>query len=156
MKVSKLVRENLVLIGLETRERDEALWEMVSFLKKTGLITKDKELHERLRQREELGSTAIGDGVAIPHCKLKSVGEPLLLVAVSRNGVNFFSADGSLSHLFFLVVTPPDNPSLNLQILAAVAHLVRKADALFKRALQAEEPSTIVEVITEEEQKLNE
>lgn len=156
MKVSKLVRENLVLLGLKNKERDDALSEMVGFLKKGGLVTKEKELYERLQQREELGSTAIGDGVAIPHCKLKSVMEPLLLVAVSRNGVNFRASDGSLSHLFFLVVTSPDNPSLNLQILAAVAHLVRKAETLFKRVLQAEEPRSIIEVIREEEQKLNE
>lgn len=156
MKVSKLVRENLVLLGLETQERDEVLLEMVGFLKKGGLITKDKELFERLRQREELGSTAIGDGVAIPHCKLKSVSEPLLLVAVSRGGVDFRAPDGSLSHLFFLVVTSSDNPSLNLQILAAVAHLVRKAETLFTRVLQAEDPGSIVETIREEEHKLNE
>jgi mannitol/fructose-specific phosphotransferase system IIA component (Ntr-type) len=156
VKVSKLVREDLVLIDLENKERDEVLSEMVGFLKKGGMITKDKELYERLRQREELGSTAIGDGVAIPHCKLKSVGDPLLLVAVSRSGVDFRAADGSLSHLFFLVVTSPENPSLNLQILAAVAHLVRKAETLFKRALQAAEPGSIIETIREEEQMLHE
>jgi PTS system nitrogen regulatory IIA component len=129
---------------------------MVGFLKKRNRIGKEKELYQKLRQREELGSTAIGNGVAIPHCKIKSVKDPLILLAISRAGVDFHAPDGSRSHIFFVVVSSPDNPSLNLQILASVAHLVRKADSLFERILGAEDAASLMNIILEEESRINE
>lgn len=129
---------------------------MVGFLKKRNLIAKEKELYDKLIQREKLGSTAIGEGVAIPHCKMKGVKDPVVMLAVSKEGVNFLSLDGKPSHLFFLVVSSPDNPSLNLQILASIAHLVRKANSLLKKVLDAVTIPEILDVIREEEEKINE
>ena len=145
----------MILPELENQDRDEVLKEMVSFLKKLGRIGKEKELFEKLCQREELGSTAIRDGVAIPHCKMKSMKDPLVMLAISRKGVDFHAVDGSPSFILFLVVSSSDNPSLNLQILAAVAHLVRKADALCKRILEAGDPASIMAAIQEEENRLH-
>lgn len=130
--------------------------EMVSFLKAKERISKDKELYEKLVQREKLGSTAIGDGIAIPHCKLKESINPLVTMAISRKGVRFESLDGKPTHVFFLVVTSPDNPSLSLQILAAIAQLVRKASSLQKKILGAKNPKRIIEIIREEEEKFHE
>jgi len=146
----------MILLGLRSEEREEALREMVGFLKKRNRIAKEKDLYEKLIQREKLGSTAIGEGVAIPHCKMKGVKEPIVILAISKNGVNFFSLDGKSSHLFFLVVSAPDNPSLNLQILAAIAHLVRKAKSLLKKVLEAKNIPDILDTIREEEEKINE
>ena len=146
----------MVISDLEHQKRDDVLKEMVSFLKRRNRISKEKSLFEKLVQRENLGSTAIGDGVAIPHCKMKSVTEPIVLLAISKRGVDFQSMDGSPSHIFFLVVSSPENPSLNLQILAAIAHLVRKAETLFKRVLEAKNVPAILDVIYEEEDKINE
>jgi len=129
---------------------------MVGFLKKRNKITKGKDLYEKLIQRERLGSTAIGDGVAIPHCKIKGVKDPILFLAVSKKGVNFYSVDSKPAYVFFLVVSSPDNPSLNLQILAAIAHLVRKANSLLKKILEAKSIAEILDVIQEEEEKINE
>ena len=146
----------MILLGLESVAREEVLKEMVDFLKKRNRITKEKDLYEKLIQRELLGSTAIGDGVAIPHCKMKGIKDPVVMLAVSSKGVNFHSLDGKPSHLFFLVASSPDNPSLNLQILAAIAHLVRKANSLLKKILEAKNISDILEIIKEEEEKINE
>ena len=156
MKISNLLAQDMVISDLEHQERDDVLKEMVSFLKRRNRISKEKSLFEKLVQRENLGSTAIGDGVAIPHCKMKSVTEPIVLLAISKRGVDFQSMDGSPSHIFFLVVSSPENPSLNLQILAAIAHLVRKAETLFKRVLEAKNVPAILDVIREEEDKINE
>jgi len=87
---------------------------------------------------------------------MKGVKEPIVILAVSRKGVNFLSLDGKPSHVFFLVVSSPDNPSLNLQILAAIAHLVRKANSLLKRVLSAASISEVMDIIREEEEKINE
>ncbi len=146
----------MVLFEVESRKRDEVLKEMVGFLKQREKIAKEKELYEKLIQREELGSTAIGDGVAIPHCKMKGIKDPVVMLAVSRKGVEFHSLDGNPTFVFFLVVSSPDNPSLNLQILAAIAHLVRKANSFLKKIMEAKSISDILDIIKEEEEKINE
>jgi len=147
--------QDMIIPELEAQDREGALREMVVFLKKRGKITKEKDLYEKLIQRENLGSTAIGEGVAIPHCKMKGVKTPVLLLAISRKGINFYSLDGQQSKIFFLVVSSPDNPSLNLQILAAIAHLVRKADSLLKKLIGAENIDLILDIIRGEEEKLH-
>jgi fructose-specific phosphotransferase system IIA component len=156
LKLHNLLMQDMIITELEYQDRDVVLKEMVSFLKKKNKITKEKELYDKLFQREELGSTAIGEGVAIPHCKMKGVENPVVLLAISKNGVNFHSTDGKPSHIFFLVVSSPDNPSLNLQILAAIAHLVRKSSGLVKKILKAKNISAILDVIYKEEEKLGE
>lgn len=155
MKIHNLLTQDMILSDLKAREADDVIKEMVDFLRKKNLIAKEKDLCEKLTQREKLGSTAIGDGVAIPHCKMKSVNKPIVMLALSPKGVDFHSLDGKPSHIFFLVISSPDNPSLNLQILAAVAHLVRKADSLPKKLLEARHIGEVWEVIRREEERLD-
>lgn len=155
MKIHNLLMQDMIITELESQDRESILKELVNFLKKKNKIAKDKELYEKLLQREKLGSTAIGEGVAIPHCKIKGVENPIVLLAISKKGVNFYSLDGKPSQIFFLVVSSPDNPSLNLQTLAAIAHLVRKASSLIKKILEAESISLLLDIIREEEERLN-
>jgi fructose-specific phosphotransferase system IIA component len=155
MRVYNLLTPEMVILELESVTRDDAIKEMVGFLKKKNKVSREKELNEKLLQREELGSTAIGDGVAIPHCKMKGIENPIVMLSISRKGVDFHSLDGEPSRLFFLVVSSPDNPSVNLQILAAIAQLVRKAEQVKERILEAENTNTVLDVIRDEEDKLN-
>jgi len=145
----------MIIPELESGDRESVLKEIVDFLKQKQTITKEKELLSKLLQRENLGSTAIGEGVAIPHCKLKSISNPIVLLAVSHRGVNFNSPDEQPTHIFFLVVSALDNPSLSLQILAAIAHLVRKAESLIKRILEAKNIGAVLDIIRQEEDKLD-
>lgn len=145
----------MVIPELESTTRDDVLKEMGAFLKKRNKITKDKDLYEKLLQREELGSTAIGDGVAIPHCKMKGVKNPVVMLAISKKGLDFHSLDEKPSYIFFLVVSSPDNPSVNLQILAAIAHLVRKAKRVIRKIQEAEDISKILEVLKDEEERID-
>ena len=80
---------------------------------------------------------------------------PIVLLAISKKRIDFHSLDGKPSNIFFLVVSSPDNPSLNLQILAAIASLVRKSGSLLKKVLNAQNTSTVLEIIREEEEKLS-
>lgn len=155
LKLHNLLMHDMIITELEYQDRESVLKEMVNFLKKKDRISKEKELYEKLLQREELGSTAIGEGVAIPHCKIKGVKDSIVMLAISKEGVNFQSTDGKPSHVFFLVVSSPDNPSVNLQILAAIAHLIRKSSSLMKKILKAKNVSAILDVIHEEEKKLD-
>jgi PTS system nitrogen regulatory IIA component len=145
----------MVIPELDSTTRDGVLKEMGAFLKKRNKIAKNKDLYEKLLGREELGSTAIGDGVAIPHCKMKGVKNPVVMLAISKKGVDFHSLDGKPSYIFFLVVSSPDNPSVNLQILAAIAHLVRKAKRFIGKIQEAEDTSKILNVLKDEEEGLD-
>jgi mannitol/fructose-specific phosphotransferase system IIA component (Ntr-type) len=145
----------MVIPELESTTRDDVLKEMGTFLKKRNKIAKDKDLYEKLLQREELGSTAIGDGVAIPHCKMKGVKNPVVMLAISKKGLDFHALDGKPSYIFFLVVSSPDNPSVNLQILAAIAHLVRKAKRVIRKIQEAEDISEILDVLKDEEERID-
>ncbi len=155
MKLYNLLMQDMVIAELESQDREGVLKEMVVFLKKKNIIAKDKELFEKLLQREKLGSTAIGEGVAIPHCKMKGIKNPVVMLAVSKKNVDYQSLDGKPTYVFFLVVSSPDNPSLNLQILAVIARFVRKSSSLEKKILRAENISSILDVIRKEEEKLN-
>lgn len=155
MKIHKLLMQDMIIPELKSQDREGVVREMVSFLRKKNKISKEKELYEKLIQREELGSTAIGEGVAIPHCKLKEAKNPIVMLAISKRRVDFHSLDGKPSHIFFLVISSPDNPSLNLQILAAIAHLVRKSSSLLKNILGAESISEVMDVIRKEEETLD-
>jgi PTS system nitrogen regulatory IIA component len=155
VKVHSLLAQDMVIPELESTTRDDVLKEMGAFLKKRNKIAKDKDLYEKLLQREELGSTAIGDGVAIPHCKMKGMKNPVVMLAISKKGLDFHSLDGKPSYVFFLVVSSPDNPSVNLQILAAIAHLVRKAKRVIRKIQEAEDIHKILEVLKDEEERID-
>jgi PTS system nitrogen regulatory IIA component len=153
-KLHDLLSADMIVPDILARDKDAAVKEMARLLKEKGKVRKEQELFENLMQREKLGSTAIGDGIAIPHCKLKEVEIPVLLLAISRKGIPFGASDARLTHIFFLVVSSPDDPRQNLEILAAIAHLVRQAGSLPRRIMAAKNPSKILEIIREEEKRL--
>jgi PTS system nitrogen regulatory IIA component len=146
----------MVIPDLKAQDRDGVIKEMVHFLKKSGKIAKEKNLYLKLIEREEKVSTAaIGGGVAFPHCKIKGVNEPILALAVSKKGVDFGSFDELPTHVFFLVVSSQEKPSMNIQILAEIAGLVRKSEFLVDNILNVDGPEKIIEVIWEEEKDTN-
>lgn len=153
MRLSNIIKEKNILLEMKARKKEEALAEMATYLKKQKLINHEKEIIEKLLQREMLGSTALGEGIAIPHCKAKGIKNPILMVGISRNGVNFEAPDGQPVKVFFLLITSPDDPSLNLQILALIAQLVKKSPQLKSRLLAAEDVREVLEIIREQEER---
>ncbi len=153
MRLSNIIKEKTVLLNLNSKQKDKALEEMVKFLKNQKVLKQDKEIIEKLLQREALGSTALGDGIAIPHCKAKGIKNPILLVGIAQNGVDFEAPDGAPVKVFFLLITSPEDPSLNLQILALIAQLVKKSPGLKSRLLAAEDVQEVLEIIREQEEK---
>jgi len=105
-----------------------------------------------LNERERLGSTAIGDGIAIPHGKLKGLTQILGVFGRSREGIDFDSLDGSPTHLFFLLVAPEDSARLHLKALARVSRLFK--DAGFRqRLLDAADSEELYRLLKEEDSK---
>jgi PTS system nitrogen regulatory IIA component len=156
VKVYNLLLPEMIIPNVKAADAYGLLKEIVAHLKDRKKITKDKELLTKLLSREKLGSTAIGEEVAIPHCKMKGLKKPIVMLAVSRKGVDFSALDKKPTRIFFLIISCPDNPSLNLQILAAIAHLVRKAKNLKKKILEAETENQMLDIIRDEEEQLHE
>ncbi len=105
-----------------------------------------------LNERERLGSTAIGDGIAIPHGKLKGITQILGVFGRSREGIDFDSLDGSPTHLFFLLVAPEDSASLHLKALARVSRLFK--DGGFRQhLLDAADSDELYRLLKEEDSK---
>ena len=107
-----------------------------------GVIEDSDLMYQRLVEREELGSTAIGHGVAIPHCKMEKLDRVVMAIGMSPRGVEFESEDDKPVRLFFLIVSPADAPAAHLQSLAAISKWV-KADRHVERLLELEEPDDI-------------
>ncbi len=124
--IEKLLREDLILLDLKAKDKESVLREMISVLK----LPKDKEelLLSSLMQREKLGSTGIGKGIAIPHCRSVVVDNITLIVGVSKEGVDFDALDGKPVHLLFMLVATPMDPSM--QYLTALGNIARIARGL--------------------------
>jgi len=152
VKLHSLLDEDLVLPRLEARDRDGILREMSAVLEARNRAVFGG-LMGRLQKREELGTTAIGQGVAIPHCRTKGLKSPALLLGLSKEGVHFEAMDGKLSHVFFLLVSPEDNPGAGLRLLAAIAALTRESRTLATKLLKAATAADVLKTLRAEEEK---
>ncbi|MCX6572943.1 MAG: PTS sugar transporter subunit IIA [Candidatus Aminicenantes bacterium] len=153
MKLHALLDDGLVLPRLEARDRTGVLREMAARLEARHAPGLDDSLLDKLLKREELGTTAIGKGVAVPHCRAKGLTAPALLLGLSPDGVAFDAVDGKPSHVFFLLVSPEDNPGAGLRLLAAIAGLVRRSRGLSSKLIKAPTPEAIIGVLQAEEEK---
>jgi PTS system nitrogen regulatory IIA component len=151
MKLYSLLTEDMVLSRLQGRSREDALREMVGHLRSRKGAGLGDDLVEKLLAREELGTTAIGGGIAIPHCKIGGLKAPILVLGLSREGVSFPSVDGGATHVIFLVVSPLENPNVNLRVLAAISKLVRKSQTLTSKLLKAPTVGEALRTMREEE-----
>jgi PTS system nitrogen regulatory IIA component len=153
MKISAILDEDLVLPRLAARDRAGVLRELAARLEARHAPALDGSLLEKLLKREELGTTAIGKGVAVPHCRAKGIMSPALLLGLSEQGVAFAAVDGKPSHVFFLLVSPEDNPGAGLRLLAAIAGLVRRSRSLSSKLLKAPTPAGVIGALRAEEEK---
>ena len=125
MKLGDYLDKTLVLASLEASAKDQVLAELVEPVgqKLTGFDT-DKAL-QVLLEREGLGTTGIGDGVAIPHGKLENLEDIVLVVGRSPQGVDFEALDFKSCHIFFLVLAPEHVAGMHLRILAHISRLLK-------------------------------
>ncbi|MCA9263823.1 MAG: PTS sugar transporter subunit IIA [Planctomycetales bacterium] len=150
MKFSDFICEEAVTSNLEADDKASVIAKMVGSLVEVGRIKEeDREgIISAVLKREELGSTGIGRGVAVPHTKHPSVDKLVGTVAVSAEGVDFDSLDGEQVQLFFLLVSPPDRPGDHLRALENIARQLR--DDMFCRFLkQSKTREDIIQLLEE-------
>ena len=156
MNIVDLVDKNAVTVDLKAQEKDEVISELVDLFVSSGRIEKSKksEVVKKIKERELLGSTGIGKGVAIPHAKCPNVKNMAAAFGISKEGINYKSLDGELSYIFFLLIAPGETPGPHLKALAKISRLL---DDKFvrERLRMAKSPQEIFKIIKDEEAKKN-
>ncbi len=150
MKFVDFVSRDAIRTGVEADAKEEVIRAMAGSLRDAGKIDEGQYegIVEAILKREELGSTGIGRGVAVPHTKHSSVQELVGAVAVSEEGVDFDSLDGEKVHLLFLLISPPDRPGDHLRALENISRQLR--DDTFCRFLkQSKEPADVWQLLEE-------
>ena len=127
MKLTDFVVPEAILPDLRVESKEDAIRQMVSSLRTSGKIAPDDEegILSAILKREELGSTGIGNGVAVPHTKHPSVTQLVSTVALVQDGVDFASLDGEPVHILFLLISPPDRPGDHLRGLENISRHLR-------------------------------
>jgi len=125
LRLGTLTRAELIFPDLSAKDRPGVLRELADRLARLGLVENPAEVAARLMEREQLGSTGISNGIAIPHCKIDRLKEAILAVGVAPAGVDFEAGDGKPVQLFFLLVSPSSAAAQHLQALAAISRWVR-------------------------------
>jgi fructose-specific phosphotransferase system IIA component len=150
MKFSDFVKSKAINAGLTSTDKEGVIREMIASLVATGQLGGDEQesIVEAILKREELGSTGIGRGIAVPHTKHPSVDQPVGAVGVSPTGVDFQSLDGEQVQLFFMLISPPDQPSDHLRALENISKQLQ--DETFCRFLKQSKTAEDIQQILEE------
>ena len=151
MKFADFVCAGAIRPQLESDDKSSVIIELVESLVGAGQITADDkaEIIEAVMKREELGSTGIGRGVAVPHTKHPVVDKLVGTVAVSADGIDFNSLDGENVQLFFLLVSPPDRPGDHLRALENITRHLRENEMFLKFLKQAKTAEDIQQLLEE-------
>lgn len=150
MKIADLLDVKAISTELASNNKIEVLAEMVDLLRRVEPNLDAVELLAVLNDREELGSTGIGDGIAIPHGKLKGLDRLLMAFGRKNDGIDFDSMDNRPAQLFFLLLAPESEATLHLKALARISKLLRKKDVR-QQLLDASDPVTLLRVLSQED-----
>ena len=150
MKFADFVSSSAIRADLAAGDKESAIREMVAALLGAGKIADEQveSIVKAIMKREELGSTGIGRGVAVPHTKHPSVERLVGTVAVSGEGIDFNSLDGEKVQLFFLLISPPDRPGDHLRALENISRQLR--DDTFCRFLKQAKTADDIRQLLEE------
>ena len=153
MNISELLNPAAIAADLKAKEKNGVLSELTdSILQAAGNLDRE-EIIRVLQERERLGSTGIGDGVAIPHGKLKNIDRLLISFGRSEEGIDFNSMDGRPAHLFFLLIAPEESVGVHLKTLARISKLLKNPNVR-QRLMATSDPAGLYQIIVEEEGKL--
>jgi PTS system nitrogen regulatory IIA component len=151
-KIKDLLMDDLVLDEIAAVDKGGVLREFAAHLQSKGKIDNARELVRVLEEREALGSTGIGDGIAIPHGKLVQIPDMIVAFGRSNRGIDFEALDHKPVYLFFLLVTPLDRPGEHLKTLARISRILK--NPLFRDNLRhAQDRDALQRLICEEDGK---
>lgn len=150
MKFADFITSDAVRANLAADAKTDVIREMVQSLVQAGRIPADEveDIVRKVLDREELGSTGIGRGIAVPHAKHAGVDQLIGTVGVSREGVDFDSLDGEKVHIVFLLISPKDRPGEHLRALENISRQLR--NETFCRFLRQAKSADEIRLLLEE------
>ena len=152
MRITELMDKDLIIAELYSKTKKDVLKELVDCITKKELEIDGNDLLRVLLEREELGSTGIGDGIAIPHGKVKKIENLMVSFGRSLGGVDFQSMDGKPTHIIFLLIAPENSAGIHLKALARLSRLLK--DSRFrKNIMEADSSQEIYDLIAQEDEK---
>lgn len=152
MHLSELLNSKAIEVNLRSREKREIIAELVEILEKAHGLDTGGEILDRVLKREGMMSTGIGNGIAIPHGKARSVDRLVAACGVSRTGVDFESVDGEAATLFILLVSPEDVGGPHVKVLANISRLL-KEEEVRESLKRAENPEAFYSLLHDAEVK---
>lgn len=152
MRLTDILEPGLIIPELAGRNKRELLNSFAALLDEQNKIRDRHEFLEVILAREALGSTGIGEGIAIPHGKLENIENLVLSFGISRQGVDFDAMDGKPVYLFFVLIAPEDSPGDHLKALARISRIL-KSTSFRERLLATENRDEIYRCIKEEDEQ---
>jgi PTS system fructose-specific IIC component len=151
LKISEILKPKAIMMEMKAREKLAAIKELVDYMVANKFVKDGEEFVKALCKRENLESTGIGDGIAIPHARTNAVKGLILAFARSPKGVDFSAIDGKPSHLIFLIASPDDKKSEYIVALAKLSRLLRKHDVR-EQLKRVDSPKEILDIIKKNEE----
>jgi nitrogen PTS system EIIA component len=153
MKIDEILKKESVIADIAGKNKLDVIKEMTKCLKQNNTIINDQALYATLMEREKLGSTGIGENVAIPHGKSDELTQIITVFARSLSGIEFESLDQKPVHFVCMVIAPAHSTGQHLKALARISRLF-KNQTLREGILTAEDSNAIYSLLLEEDSKL--
>lgn len=135
-----------ITVDLQAHTKGEAIDELVTLLLRAGDVSEKRKMVQALLEREALGTTAIGNGIAIPHSRSQAAKKLSLALGLSREGVNFEALDGEPVHIVFLQVAPEHSTGEHLKSLARIAGLLNQKE-MRARLRSAQDAGEVLDIL---------
>lgn len=150
MRITELLKKESIELGVKVSGKEEAIDKLIGLMAAGGRLNDRAGYKEGILAREALGSTAVGEGIAIPHAKVAAVKEPGLAAMVVPDGVDYEAFDGSLANLIFMIAAPEGEADVHLEALSRLSTLLMDPD--FKNDLiHAESKEEFLQLIDDKE-----
>lgn len=149
MGLLELLSPEIVKVPIASQTKQEIIGELIQVLEDAGKLTDVEKAHDAVLAREDMGSTGLEMGIAVPHAKTDAVKELTMSLGIASAGVDFESIDGQPSHLFFLILAPPDQSGPHIELLAEIARITR-SQSFYKLVIGATSADQVVGLFKEE------
>ena len=149
MALVDLISKDVVKVPIVSKDKSGVLRELLQVLKDADKVNDFDSALDALLKREQMASTGLEEGIAVPHAKTNAVKTLTVAIGVSPEGIDFNSLDGKPSKLFFLMLAPPDQSGPHIEALAEIAKL-SKSKAFCNALVNAKSPDEVVELFKED------
>lgn len=151
VKITDYMSENLISLDLKAKNKDDVLLELSKLIENSeNILSEENTVYKALLEREKLGSTGIGKGVAIPHAKTEIAKKLTIAFGISKEKIEFKSMDNEKVNIFFVFASPNRDSQVYLKVLARISRLIRE-ESFREGLLKCKTPKEVIEYIESKE-----